>query len=238
MRYVFAGAEKLQEANRRIWSEKFGVRIFEGYGATETSPVLAANTPMYNKKGTVGRFLPGIDYRLEPVPGVESGGQLLIHGPNVMLGYYLNDNPGQLVPPTLVDGEPWYDTGDIVSIDAEGYVKIEGRLKRFAKIGGEMVSLALVEELAQAVWPDIQHAAIALTDPQKGERIVLVTEQKGAIRNELQQQAKQHQIGEINVPRDIIEVDALPVLGSGKLDYPAIQKLVEDKSNKTQRASA
>ncbi len=227
IRYVFAGAEKLQEENRRVWSEKFGVRIFEGYGATETSPVLAANTPMENRPGTVGCFLPKIEYRLKPVPGITHGGQLLVRGPNVMLGYYLPDNPGQLVPPVTDDGEAgWYDTGDIVEVDADGFVTIKGRVKRFAKIGGEMVSLTLVEELAQHAWPEVRHAAVSVPDAQRGETIVLVTEQSDAERAVLQQAAKTLGVGEINVPRTLLVVGQLPLLGTGKTDYPAIQKLV------------
>lgn len=142
IRYVFAGAEKLREETRRAFSDKFGVRIFEGYGATETAPVLSTNTPMQNKPGSVGRFLPAIRYRLETLPGIDEGGKLLVKGPNVMKGYFLASQPGMLHPPE--DG--WYDTGDIVNLDEDGYIFIKGRVKRFAKIAGEMISLGKVEE--------------------------------------------------------------------------------------------
>ncbi len=232
VRYVFAGAEKLQDETRRVWSEKFGVRIFEGYGATETAPVLTANTPMDYAIGSVGRLMPGIEHKLEPVPGVSDGGRLYVKGPNVMLGYLLHDNPGELVTPATEHGPGWYDTGDIVSIDEAGFVRIQGRAKRFAKIGGEMVSLAAVEELAAAVWPEALHAVTTLPDAQKGELLVLITETEGAERSALLQHAKAEGIGELNVPKKILSVRRLPLLGTGKIDYPAIKSMAEEHFGK------
>ncbi len=228
VRYVFAGAEKLQEQTRRTWSDRYGVRIFEGYGATETSPALTTNTPMANQPGSVGRFLPGIKYRLEPVPGVEEGGRLHVQGPNIMLGYLLADNPAVLVPPQLEDGVPSYDTGDIVKLDEGGFVYIQGRAKRFAKVGGEMVSLTAVEELACRLWPDELHAVVALPDAHKGEQLVLVTEKQQAHRSELLKFARDEGIGEINVPRKLLVVKKLPVLGTGKIDYKALETLATE----------
>ena len=227
MRYVFSGAEKLQEETRKIWSEKYGVRIFEGYGATETSPVLAANTPMDNKPGSVGRFLPGLQYHLEAVPGVEDGGRLYVHGPNVMLGYYLVTNPGVLVPPVTAMGDGWYDTGDIVSIDDEGFVTIRGRAKRFAKIGGEMVSLAAVEDMAIKTWPGAEHAVIAIPDPNKGEQLILLTTQQNPQRSALSATAKGIGYSEINVPKTIMVTDKMPLLGTGKTDYNGVKAAIE-----------
>jgi acyl-[acyl-carrier-protein]-phospholipid O-acyltransferase/long-chain-fatty-acid--[acyl-carrier-protein] ligase len=230
VRYVFAGAEKLQEEVRRTWQDKFGVRIFEGYGATETSPVLAANTPLANRSGTVGRLMPGMEYRLIRIPGLEEGRRLHVRGPNVMLGYLLNANPGVLVPPVSELGEGWYDTGDIVNIDSEGFIRICGRAKRFAKVAGEMVSLTSVEVLASKVWPDALHAAVAIPDPRKGEQVVLLTNAKDADRAALLAQAKADGVAEICVPRQVLGVSNMPVLGTGKIDYVAAQKLVEAQS--------
>ena len=122
LRYILAGAEPVKEATRRVYMEKFGLRILEGYGVTETAPVLAINTPMFNRFGTVGRLMPGMEARLEPVPGVEDGGRLYVRGPNVMLGYLKVENPGVLEPPA----EGWHDTGDIVAIDAAGLHRHQG----------------------------------------------------------------------------------------------------------------
>ncbi|WP_193367663.1 acyl-[ACP]--phospholipid O-acyltransferase [Pelagibius marinus] len=223
MRYVFAGAERVREETRRLWMEKFGLRILEGYGATECAPVIAVNSPMHFKAGTVGRLLPGLHHRLEPVPGVAEGGRLLVAGPNVMLGYLKAENPGALERPE--DG--WYDTGDIVDIDAEGYVTILGRAKRFAKVAGEMISLGAVENLVSALWPDEMHAVVALPDARKGEQLVLLTEREGAKREEISAYARAEGASELAVPRQIFCIDKLPLLGSGKVDYPAAKVLAE-----------
>jgi acyl-[acyl-carrier-protein]-phospholipid O-acyltransferase/long-chain-fatty-acid--[acyl-carrier-protein] ligase len=228
VRYAFAGAEKLKDETRRVWTDKFGVQIFEGYGATETAPVLAANTPVDTRVGTVGRLLPGIEYALDPVPGVE-GGRLSVRGPNVMLGYLKHDRPGVIQPPSTERGPGWYDTGDIVTVDGDGFVTIQGRAKRFAKIGGEMVSLTAVEELATRTWPDTPNAVVSVPDAQKGEQLVLLTTRQDAARQDLSARARADGMSELHVPKRIVHVEAIPLLGSGKTDYPAVQALVAEK---------
>ncbi len=223
IRYVYAGAEKLKEENRRLWADKFGVRIFEGYGATETSPVISANTPMHNKPGTVGQLMPGMEYRLDPVPDITDGGRLSVKGPNIMLGYMFFDNPGVLVPPD----DDWYDTGDIITMDNEGYITIQGRAKRFAKIGGEMVSLTFVEHYLDKLWPLAHHAVVTLPDERKGEQLVLITTQQNADKSDIIAYTKSQGITELSVPKIIKIVDKLPLLGSGKVDYTAVQALVK-----------
>jgi len=227
VRYVFAGAEKLKDEVRHTWQEKFGVRIFEGYGATETSPVIAANTPLASRPGTVGRLMPGMQYRLVEVPGLTDGKKLEVAGPNIMLGYLLHEKPGVLVPPATDAGEGWYDTGDIVTIDEDGFIRICGRAKRFAKVAGEMISLTSVEALASKAWPEAMHAAVAIPDPRKGEQVVLLTTSAGADRGFLLSIAQREGIGELCVPRRITSVDKLPVLGTGKIDYVTAGKLAE-----------
>jgi len=224
MRYIFAGAEKLQEQTRRVYADRFGTRILEGYGATETSPVLTLNTAMRNRPGTAGRFLPGIQWRLQPVEGVDAGGRLLIRGPTVMLGYLHDDAPGVLDP--VADG--WYDTGDIVSVDPAGFVSIAGRVRRFAKIGGEMVSMEAAEALAAGLWPESRHAVVNLPDARKGEALLLVTTRRDAESGALLAFARQRSVPELLVPRSVLVVGSLPLLGSGKVDYPAVARLVED----------
>jgi acyl-[acyl-carrier-protein]-phospholipid O-acyltransferase/long-chain-fatty-acid--[acyl-carrier-protein] ligase len=235
VRYVFAGAEKLKDETRRVWTDKFGVQVFEGYGTTETSPVLATNTPIDARAGTVGRFLPGIEHALDAVPGVE-GGRLSVRGPNVMLGYFKHDKPGVIQAPSTERGPGWYDTGDIVTIDADGFITIQGRAKRFAKIGGEMVSLAAVEELATRAWPESQHACVSLPDFQKGEQLILVTTRADAQRADLSAQARADGMSELHVPKRIVPVETIPLLGSGKTDYPAVLALVESALPRGERA--
>lgn len=222
IRYVFAGAEKLDEETRKVWSEKFGVRIFEGYGATETSPALSTNTPMHNKPGTVGRLMPGIKAKFEEITGITDGKKLLVSGENIMKGYLLSDNPGVIVPPQ--DG--WYDTGDIVSIDEKGYVSIKGRAKRFAKIAGEMVSLTATETNITKIDPKSSHAIVAIPDPKKGEQLVLMTTSQNLKRSDISTYFKENQITELSVPKEIIVVEKLPLLGTGKVDYVAIKNLL------------
>jgi acyl-[acyl-carrier-protein]-phospholipid O-acyltransferase/long-chain-fatty-acid--[acyl-carrier-protein] ligase len=225
LRYILAGAEPVKESTRRIYLEKFGLRILEGYGVTETAPALALNTPMFNKFGTVGRLLPGMEARLEPVEGVEEGGRLYVKGPNVMLGYLRVENPGVLEPPR----EGWHDTGDIVTIDKQGFITIKGRAKRFAKIAGEMVSLAAVEALAGELWPDALSAVATAPDARKGERLILVTQKKDATRGEFQAFARSRGASELMTPAEIIYLEKLPLLGSGKVDNMAVAQLVKER---------
>ena len=226
LRYVLAGAEPVKESTRQIYLEKFGLRILEGYGVTECSPVMALNTPMFNKFGTVGRLLPGMTAKLEKVEGVEQGGRLFVKGPNVMLGYLRADRPGVLEPPL----EGWHDTGDIVTIDDQGFVAIQGRAKRFAKVGGEMVSLAAVEMLAAELWPHYAAAVAAIADPRKGERLVMVTDKPGATRAEFIAYARSKHASELMFPAEVVILEKLPMLGSGKVDQLAIDKFVKEQA--------
>lgn len=221
LRYVFAGAEKLKDETRRIWVEKFGLRVFEGYGATETAPVISVNTAMHYRAGTVGRILSGIRIKLESVDGINNGRQLFVSGLNVMLGYMKDDKPGILQP--LNDA--WYDTGDIVSIDEDGYITICGRTKRFAKIGGEMVSLTAVESVIATLWPSGNHAIVSVPDERKGESLVLLTDQQTAEQGLLPEAFHRHGMNELAIPRRLIKLDKLPLLGTGKTDYVSAREM-------------
>ena len=226
LRYILAGAEPVKESTRRVYLEKFGLRILEGYGVTETAPALALNTPMFNKFGAVGRILPGMEARLDKVEGVEEGGRLVVRGPNVMLGYLKADRPGVLEPPP--DG--WHDTGDIVTIDEQGFVTIKGRAKRFAKVGGEMISLAAVETLAGDLWP--QH-------PVRGGRGAGcpqgraadpgdAAEGRDALPSSWPSPSEQH-ASDLMIPSEIMIFDKLPMLGSGKVDLVTLAKEVNER---------
>ena len=224
VRLILAGAEAVKERTRKVYMEKFGVRILEGYGVTETAPVLAINTPLANKTGTVGRLSPLMQARLDPVPGIAQGGRLFVKGPNVMLGYLRTENPGVLEPPP----SGWHDTGDIVDIDPQGFITIKGRAKRFAKIGGEMVSLSAVEAIAAELSPNALSVVIAIPDQRKGERLILVTSDTTATRARFQAIARSKGANDLMVPADVLHVERVPVLGSGKADYVAAGQLVAD----------
>jgi acyl-[acyl-carrier-protein]-phospholipid O-acyltransferase/long-chain-fatty-acid--[acyl-carrier-protein] ligase len=221
MRYIFSGAERVRPETRALYAERFGVRVLEGYGATETSPVLALNTPMHSRPGAAGRLLPGMEYRLDPVEGISEGGRLVVRGPNVMLGYLRASAPGVIEAPA--DG--WYDTGDVCTV-VDGFVTIVARAKRFAKIAGEMVSMPAAEALASALWPDSAHAVVAVADGRKGEALVLLTTRRDATPGELLAFARTRGTAELAVPRVVQVVDALPLLGTGKVDYAAAGRMV------------
>jgi len=226
LKFAVCGAEKVREETHRAFAEMAsGAPVIEGYGATEAGPVIAVNDPRDNHPGTVGRLLPGIEARLEPVEGIAQGGRLHVRGPNIMAGY-LREGSGQ------TDAPPggWHDTGDIVSIDATGLVRILGRAKRFAKIGGEMISLSAVEDLAASVWPDRWRAVVATPDKRKGERLVLVIEGSPVDAGALLAHAQATGAPEIVVPRKIVQVPAPIILGSGKTDYGAVQRIAVAES--------
>jgi acyl-[acyl-carrier-protein]-phospholipid O-acyltransferase/long-chain-fatty-acid--[acyl-carrier-protein] ligase len=221
LRMAVCGAERLRDETRTFLRRKSSVTLLEGYGVTETAPVIAANQIEANHPGTVGCLMAGMEARLKPVEGISGAGELEVRGPNVMLGYIKPDAPGKIVPPE--DG--WYNTGDVVAIGEDGFLAIRGRRKRFAKIGGETVSLAVVENIAAALWPDNFHAAVSVPDGRKGEQIVLATDFAQARRLDLVAWAQNHGVSELTVPRRIMVVESIPLLATGKTDYVKVQKL-------------
>jgi acyl-[acyl-carrier-protein]-phospholipid O-acyltransferase/long-chain-fatty-acid--[acyl-carrier-protein] ligase len=230
LRYLFAAAEKLQEATALAWSQKYGVRILEGYGATECSPCLSVNTPLEPRYGSVGRLLPGMEYELEPVEGVAEGGRLFVHGPNVMKGYLNADANAKF---QALGG--WYDTGDIVSVDAEGYLHILGRLKRFAKVSGEMVSLTAVEDALAGAFPQYglhcQIAVITRPEENKGEALIAVTNEPKLTLDEIRDAIKAKGLTNLSVPREIKVVKEIPKLGTGKVNHRELQTQMESPTN-------
>lgn len=225
LRFVIAGGEKLNPEVAQLWFDKFGLRVYEGYGATECGPAMSLNTPLAFRAHSVGRFLPGIEYRIVPVQGIREGGALHVRGPNLMQGYFLPEAPGLMQPPRSEAGAGWYNTGDVVSVDAAGFVHIHGRARRFAKIAGEMVSLERVEYIAYRASPGFKHAAV-VEMTRTGESTVLLTTDPVLDRIVLHNAARQINAQELAVARRVIRVDALPLLGSGKVDYVTLKETV------------
>ena len=225
LRLAVCGAERVRDETRQLLRRRCNVEVVEGYGVTETAAVVASNIPEDNRLGTVGKPVAGVECRLELIEGIADGGRLFVRGPNVMKGYLKSDRPGVLVP----SPGGWHDTGDVVSIDEAGYLTIRGRAKRFAKVGGEMVSLTVVENCASALWPDNTHAAIALPDAKKGERIMLITDAAAANRTELWAWAKNHGVPELAVPDAVVIVENIPALGTGKPDYAAVTAIARTR---------
>ncbi|HVY06639.1 MAG TPA: AMP-binding protein [Burkholderiales bacterium] len=227
LRHVISGGEKLSPEVARVWMEKFGVRIMEGYGSTECAPVISLATPAAFRRGAVGSFLPGVEYRIEPMDGIEKGGVLHVRGPNLMLGYYRYQNPGVIEAPRSGVGQGWYDTGDVVEHDEDGLVYITGRVKRFAKIAGEMVSLDMIEHVAREASPDFHHAAVLNVQDFGGETTVLFTTDPKLTRGRLQEAARNLGTHDLSVARRLVQVRELPILASGKIDYVALKSLTE-----------
>jgi len=227
LRLVVAGAEKLAPEVRNLYLDKFGIRIMEGYGVTETAPVLAVNTPVASKTGSVGEPVPGVECRFEPVEGMAGAGVLHVRGANVMSGYLLEDRPGELQPPQSVFGPGWYNTGDVAFMDEDGFLHILGRVRRFAKVAGEMVSLELVERIAAEASPDHQHGAVAIREAGRGETILLLTDDPRLQREHLLEAARALGAPDLALPRRIVHVEELPLLGSGKKDYVGLRRLAE-----------
>ena len=200
-------------------------RSLEGYGATECSPVLAVNTPLHYRSGSVGQLLDDMEYRLEPVPGIQKGGRLFVKGPNVMLGYLRADTPGVIEPPP----NGWYDTGDIVDVDGLKFVTILGRARRFSKIAGEMISLTAIEAKLQAAFPEVPQAVVAVPDKKKGEQLVLFTMLPKADRKMISDALRREGASDLMVPKTIVQMEALPLLGSGKTDYVTLGRMALDK---------
>jgi acyl-[acyl-carrier-protein]-phospholipid O-acyltransferase/long-chain-fatty-acid--[acyl-carrier-protein] ligase len=227
LRFVIGGAEKIKPETRRVWAEKFGVRLFEGYGTTEASPVISVNSPMYYKAGTIGRALSCIDVKLHPVEGIKNGAELVVRGINVMLGYVKAEKPGVIQPPE--DG--WYNTGDVVSIDEDGFITILGRTKRFAKVAGEMIPLGAIEAVVCALWPAARHVAVSVPHERKGEMVVLLTESDDVTLGALAEQIRSYGLTELSMPRKLVKVDQIPLLGSGKTDYIRAKQVAEESLN-------
>jgi acyl-[acyl-carrier-protein]-phospholipid O-acyltransferase/long-chain-fatty-acid--[acyl-carrier-protein] ligase len=224
VRFIIVGAEKLKESTLDLYAKKFGLRVFEGYGVTEGAPILAVNNHMRYRYGSVGHIIPQLEWKLEPLEGLSKGGKLLINGPNVMLGYLRDDKSGE------VDFREnnWYDTGDIGEIDDDGYLWIVGRHRRFAKLSGEMISLASIEEVVNKVWPDRPMAVLSMPDPAKGERLVLVHQEPPVDLSELRKALLKIGFSDLSCPKSSVIVAQIPLTPLGKVNIIALTEMVKE----------
>jgi acyl-[acyl-carrier-protein]-phospholipid O-acyltransferase / long-chain-fatty-acid--[acyl-carrier-protein] ligase len=229
LRYLIAGAEKLQESTVNTWCRKFGVRPTEGYGVTECSPAICVNTGMDMRMGSVGRLLPGMELRIEPVEGVSEGGRLFVRGPNVMRGY-LNAEANE----AFKGLGGWYDTGDLARVDEDGYVHLLGRLKRFAKVSGEMVSLAAVEEVLAGAFPEYglrcEVAVVSRPDEEKGEVLVAATNESRLKVEQIREAIRGSGLTNLCVPRELRVVREIPKLGSGKTNHRELERMLAEQA--------
>ncbi len=228
MRYIFCGAEALSDTVFERFAKVFGIRVMSGYGVTECAPVICMNSALEHEYGTVGKVLPGIEYKLMPVEGIDNkdghAGRLFVKGKNAMIGYLKNEKANHKY---LVEDGGWYDTGDIVEVDESGFMKIVGRLKRFSKISGEMISLTAVEEALSGLFGERKELAVmAVTDEQKGEKLVLVTNSRDADLKTVRNTLRARGLSDLASPREIVYMREIPRLGTGKVDYIKLRELI------------
>jgi acyl-[acyl-carrier-protein]-phospholipid O-acyltransferase/long-chain-fatty-acid--[acyl-carrier-protein] ligase len=228
MRYIFSGAEALTDTVFDKYAKTYGIRVMSGYGATECSPVISMNNAIEYEHGTVGRILPGIEYKIIPIEGIEykdgKKGRFYVKGKNTMKGYLKNDKANQKY---LVEDSGWYDTGDIVEITEKGFLKIAGRMKRFAKISGEMVSLTAVEDALLNEFGERRETAImAVPDEKKGEKLIVVADSELICLKDVREVLKNKGFSEITYPREIKYLKDIPKLGTGKIDYIKLREIL------------
>jgi acyl-[acyl-carrier-protein]-phospholipid O-acyltransferase / long-chain-fatty-acid--[acyl-carrier-protein] ligase len=222
LRIVVSGAEKLKKDVYDKYQREFGITILQGYGTTETSPIVALNTPAFSKEGSVGKPIPLMECKLDSIEGIEEGGSLLLKGPNVMKGYLIHGKG-------FIPCGDWYNTGDIVTIDEEGYIFIVSRLKRFAKIAGEMISLNKIEELALDCFGKSTFYTVNIPDKRKGEQIVMFTIEKDFNEKEFKKFIKEKKMSSLYIPNRVEYIEEIPLLPSGKPNYRALEEIA--KSN-------
>jgi len=226
MRYIFCGGEPLTEAVFGRFARTFGVRVMSGYGTTECAPMVSIGNALLFEYGTAGALLPGIEYRIAAVEGIDdkkgAAGRLFVRGKNVMKGYLKDEAANHRY---LVEDEGWYDTGDLVEMTEEGSLKIIGRLKRFAKVSGEMISLAAVEDALAELAGRRDLAVAAVSDEKRGESLVVVTNDAQIDQRRIRDTLKGRGFSDLAVPRKILYVKDIPKLGTGKIDYVRLKRM-------------
>jgi acyl-[acyl-carrier-protein]-phospholipid O-acyltransferase / long-chain-fatty-acid--[acyl-carrier-protein] ligase len=231
MKTMVGGADKIPDSLREGYQKKHGITLLEGYGTTETSPVISANTLKENKPGSIGRPFPDVHVKITHIETgavLPSGqeGKILVKGPNVMKGYY-----DDLEETSFRIHDGWYDTGDMGLIDEDGYLWHKGRLKRFVKIGGEMISLVRTENVLEKLLPrDIYCCVVEIPDAKKGARLIAAV--TGKVNNRELINKMKEELPAIALPAAFVEFDDLPKMGSGKMDFRTITEMVKEKVRK------
>ncbi len=228
VKYLMAGADKLTSQIRDEYLRKHRIEIMEGYGATETSPVVAVNTPHATRFGSVGKPIPGVQVRIvdretDEILGPGKVGKVLVKGDNVMLGYYAD-----LEETSVRIRNGWYDTGDMGMIDDDGYLWHKGRLKRFVKIGGEMISLVYVESEMEKLLPEgTLCCVVEVPNPSKGAEIVVALTTQEVVAKDIQKQLKKI-LPSIAMPKEFYVMDNLPMMGSGKVNFREVETICRE----------
>jgi acyl-[acyl-carrier-protein]-phospholipid O-acyltransferase/long-chain-fatty-acid--[acyl-carrier-protein] ligase len=246
LRYAIAGAEKLRLQIAKAFKDKYGLELLEGYGCTELSPVVSVNLPdvidgkehqVGNKPGTVGHPIPSVVVKVvEPDTGLPlptgREGMLLVKGPNRMLGYL---GQPELTEQVMRDG--WYVTGDIASVDEDGFIRITDRLSRFSKIGGEMVPHMEIEEMINKILGSAASVVTSISDEHKGEKLIAFYAQNGMTNEELWEKLNQSDLPKLWIPKreNFFLIESIPVLGSGKVDLKNVKLLAVEKASETKR---
>ncbi len=231
IRFAFSGADKFPNKVFDGFVKKHGIKVFEGYGATETSPVISVNTAEFHKMGSTGKVIPNVHVKIVDVDsgkdvGLNQEGKVLVKGDNVMVGYL-----GDLEETSLRIRDGWYDTGDIGLLDEDGFLWHRGRLKRFVKVGGEMVSLVKVEDILSRLLPEeVICCVVDVPNVTKGADVVAAVANGNFDMHKVLKELKK-ELPSIAIPKQFYVIENIPMMASGKVNFREVEKMCRDRAN-------